>query len=184
CGCGRTTVSPVEVLPVPHFMRLMSTPTRTRRSAAIFPRGSPPIFDIKPTRVPRTHKLCAKIADELPSVNAKPLAKCSRSSTSSLGNPYRMRSRLSSPTTQTSIIRVSLSHVLMRSRNLRSGMNANVLHDAAYGAVWTWTVGPQVPPQREEKTQQLSEDHAQRRAVIVRHIQGRDRRERVLRERA
>src|SRR5580704_1752647 len=33
--------------------------------------------------------------------------------------------------------------------NLRSGMNANVLNDAAYGAVWTWTVGPQVPQQGE-----------------------------------
>src|ERR1017187_7016190 len=42
------------------------------------------------------------MADELPSVMLKLFARCSRSSTSSCGRPYRIKSRFSSPITLTS----------------------------------------------------------------------------------
>src|SRR5215475_6589684 len=53
--------------------------------------------ETKPVLQPKEARLCATMAEELPSVNAMALASNSRSWGSSRGSPYRTRSRLSSP---------------------------------------------------------------------------------------
>src|SRR6266849_7549600 len=70
-----------------------------RRSTQNLPSGSPPMQEVKPTRLPKREILWAKIAEELPRVIAKSLARCSLSGSSTEGRPYRIKSQLSSPTT-------------------------------------------------------------------------------------
>src|ERR1700722_2308311 len=108
------TVSPVDIFPAPCCTRVVSTPAADSRSNAIFPRGSDPIFEINPTCVPSEDKLWAKIPDELPSVRATSLANNSASDSRSFGSPYRTKSRLSSPTTQTLFTQYSLLYYLER----------------------------------------------------------------------
>ena len=64
-----------------------STPAFANQSKAILPRESAPILDTMPTRVPSTARLCAKIADELPSVSRNPLIRASSSGFSCSGTP-------------------------------------------------------------------------------------------------
>src|SRR6267378_4976758 len=95
---GRITVTPVFLLGR-HFTPETSTPLSDKRSTQNFPRGSPPMQEVKPTRLPRRAILWAKIAEELPRVIAKSLARSSLSGSSTGGRPYRIKSQFSSPRT-------------------------------------------------------------------------------------
>ena len=79
-----------------------STPFSASRSSAMLPSGSLPMRDTKPTEAPNAARLCATIAEELPSVIPKPLASSSRSVGITSGRPYRIKSILSSPAMLTS----------------------------------------------------------------------------------
>src|SRR2546430_7657960 len=89
------TVTPVFLLGRP-FTPATSTPLSDKRSTQNLPSGSPPMQEVKPTRLPRREILWAKIAEELPRVSAKSLARCSLSGSSTAGRPYRIKSQFSS----------------------------------------------------------------------------------------
>src|SRR6267378_3397729 len=95
---GRITVTPV-FLPGRHFTPETSTPLSDKRSTQNLPSGSPPMQEVKPTRLPKREILWARIAEELPRVIAKPSARCSLSGSRTGGRPYRIKSQLSSPRT-------------------------------------------------------------------------------------
>src|SRR5215472_17321926 len=95
------TVTPFA-LPARTLTSETSTPLSRRRPTQNLPRGSSPIDEVKPTRLPRRARLWAKIADELPRVIEKSAARCSRSGSRVWGRPYKIMSALSSPTTLTS----------------------------------------------------------------------------------
>src|SRR5437016_13020532 len=92
------TVTPVFLLGR-LFTPAMSTPLSDKRSNEDWPSGSPPMQEVKPTRLPRREILWAKIAEELPRVSAKSLARCSLSGSRTGGRPYRIKSQFSSPRT-------------------------------------------------------------------------------------
>ena len=64
-----------------------STPASRSLLWHISPSTSPPMRELKVTLLPRSARLWARMAEELPSVRAKPLARTSRSSGNSRGNP-------------------------------------------------------------------------------------------------
>src|SRR5205807_1911284 len=78
------------------------TPPAASRSRAIWPSGSSPMREMKPTRLPSAERLCATMADELPRVSIMRSASSSRSGGSSLGRPCKIRSRFNSPAIVTS----------------------------------------------------------------------------------
>src|SRR5438034_1844038 len=87
------TVTPVFLLGR-LFTPATSTPLSDKRSTQNLPSGSPPMQEVKATRLPRREILCAKIAEELPRVSAKSLARCSLSDSSTGGD--RKSTRLNS----------------------------------------------------------------------------------------
>ena len=116
----RSTVSPVLVAPGTLRTFDTSTPLAARRSSAIWPSGSSPIREMKPTRAPSAARLCATIAEELPSVSIMRSASNSRSGGSSSGKPYRIRSRFSSPAMVTSkrgMVKLSERSVVVQNDN-------------------------------------------------------------------
>src|SRR6185437_14686714 len=92
----RSTVNPVWDSSE-WVMRSRSTCIARKRSTAISPSWSRPTRVMNPTFDPRAAKLCAVMAEELPRVTSRPLARSSCSRGSSTGSPYRIRSRLISP---------------------------------------------------------------------------------------